>query len=310
MTPTKQELLQGLTYVQGMLTKIQEVLSRYIAQERNFRKKKSEINIKETILKDFKKIFTISAFALSALATLLFRDALGPTYLITLAFLFSVSFISKKIIMAGIKTFSTEAGFFTLMAIRRQTRKDIGLFALIAIIVYYISIFFFYIMVISTVLEGGILGITVFLAVIGIEVFFIVKKNQKIAAANQDIAVNNEQVRAKRKALYDQYSAFQQELRTHAPNWFPPDYYSVEAVDFFLHAIRNGRADSVKEMVNLFETTSQHKEMIAYQKEQTKRLNQLVNGQQKIQGQLRFANMMNLANFIKLDGIADTVGYY
>ena len=53
MTPTKQELLQGLTYVQGMLTKIQEVLSRYIAQERNFRKKKSEINIKETILKDF-----------------------------------------------------------------------------------------------------------------------------------------------------------------------------------------------------------------------------------------------------------------
>ena len=82
------------------------------------------------------------------------------------------------------------------MAIRRQTRKDIGLFALIAIIVYYISIFFFYIMVISTVLEGGILGITVFLAVIGIEVFFIVKKNQKIAAANQDIAVNNEQVRA------------------------------------------------------------------------------------------------------------------
>ena len=104
MTPTKQELLQGLTYVQGMLTKIQEVLSRYIAQERNFRKKKSEINIKETILKDFKKIFTISAFALSALATLLFRDALGPTYLITLAFLFSVSFISKKIIMADRKS--------------------------------------------------------------------------------------------------------------------------------------------------------------------------------------------------------------
>ena len=179
MTPTKQELLQGLTYVQGMLTKIQEVLSRYIAQERNFRKKKSEINIKETILKDFKKIFTISAFALSTLATLLFRDALGPTYLITLAFLFSVSFISKKIIMAGIKTFSTEAGFFTLMAIRRQTRKDIGLFALIAIIVYYISIFFFYIMVISTVLEGGILGITVFLAVIGIEVFFYSQEKPK-----------------------------------------------------------------------------------------------------------------------------------
>ena len=40
MTPTKQELLQGLAYVQGMLAKIQEVLSHYIAQERNFRKKK------------------------------------------------------------------------------------------------------------------------------------------------------------------------------------------------------------------------------------------------------------------------------
>lgn len=292
MTPTKQELLQGLTYVQGMLAKMQNVLSRYIAQERNFRKKKSEINIKETILKDFKKLFTISAFALCALATLLFRDALGPTYLMILAFLFLVSFISKKIIMAGIKTLSTEAGIFTLWAIRRQIRNDIGLFGLITVIVYYISIFFFYIMVISIILEGGALGIIVFLAVIGIEVFFIVKKNQKIAAANQDIAVNNEQVRTQRKALYDQYSALQQELRTHAPNWFPPDYYSIEAVDFFLHAIRNGRADSVKEMVNLFEATSQHKEMIAYQGEQTKRLKQLVNGQQNIQDQLRFTNMM------------------
>lgn len=292
MTPTKEELLQGLTYVQGMLAKMQKILSRYIAQERNFRKKKSEINIKETIIKDFKKLFAISAFALCALATLLFRDALGPTYLMILAFLFLVSFISKKIIMAGIKTFSTEAGIFTLWAIRRQIRNDIGLFGLIAVIVYYISIFFFYIMVISIILEGGALGIIVFLAVIGIEVFFIVKKNQKIAAANQDIAVNNEQVRTQRKALYDQYSALQQELRTHAPNWFPPDYYSIEAVDFFLHAIRNGRADSVKEMVNLFEATSQHREMIAYQKEQTKRLNQLVNGQQNIQDQLRFTNMM------------------
>ena len=288
MTPTKQELLQGLAYVQGMLAKMQEVLSHYIAQERNFRKKKGEINIKETILKDFKKLFTISAFALCALATLLFRDALGPTYLMILAFLFSVSFISKKIFMAGIKTLSSESRIF----IRQQIRNDISLFGHIAIIVHYISIFFFYIMVISIILEGGALGIIVFLAVIGIEVFFIVRKNQKIAAANQDIAVNNEQVRAKRKALYDQYSAFQQELRTHAPNWFPPDYYSIEAVDFFLHSIRNGRADSVKEMVNLFEATSQHREMIAYQGEQAKRLNQLVNGQQNIQDQLRFTNMM------------------
>lgn len=309
MTPTKEELLQGLTYVQGMLAKMQEVLSRYIAQERNFRQKKKEINVKETIVKDLKKIFAISAFALSALVTLLFRDPLGPTYLMIMAFLFLVSFVSKKMIMAGKKTFGTEAGFFTLIAIRRQTRKDIGMFGFITIIVYYISIFLFYVMVICTVLEGGTVGIAVFVAVTGIEIFFIVRKNQKIAAANQDIAVNNEQVRAKRKTLYDQYCAFQQELRAHAPNWFPPDYYSVEAVDFFLHAVRNGRADSVKEMVNLFETTSQHKEMIAYQKEQTKRLNQLVNGQQNIQGQLRFANMMHVVNFIKLDGISDAVGY-
>ena len=55
--------------------------------------------------------------------------------------------------------------------------------------------------------------------------------------------------------------------------------------------------------------------MVAWQKVQAQQLTDLVTGQQElirgqqaIQKQLRFANMMNMANFIKLDGIADALG--
>lgn len=310
MTPTKEELLQGLTYVQGMLAKMQEVLSRYIAQERNFRKTTKEIDTKATIKSDLRKIFAISALAVSLLLVLV--SPLRGEFLvfaIMVVILMAVAFVSKKIVMAGAKVFGTEAGAFTLMAIRKGTRRDIGLFSGILILAHYICKFFAYLLTIAIVLEAGVLGILMLAAVIAVEVYFINEKNKKIAAGNQNVAANNEEVRAKRKALYDQYLALQNELQRRAPSWFPPDYYNMEAVNFFIHAIRNGRADSVKEMVNLFESTSQHKEMVAYQKQQTQQLNQLVAGQQAIQGQLRFANMMNVVNFIKLDNIADAVGY-
>lgn len=306
MTQSKEELLQGLTYVQGMLGKMQTVLSNYIAQERNFRKIKKEIDPKAAIKKDIAKIASVSALVALALLTLIsprFRQEGGFGVLLLIVGLWAVAIVCKKIATTGFKTLGTEVGFFALMAMNKGTRGDIGVFAFWCFIISYICKFLMYVLVLYSVIGTGTTGILALAAVIAVDIGVIVKKNQKIAAANQDATTNNEQVRAKRKQLHDQYLALQRELQNNAPNWFPPDYYNIEAVNFFVHAIRNGRADSVKEMVNLFESTSQHKEMLAYQKQQTQQLNQLVAGQQAIQGQLRFANMMNVLNFIKLDNI-------
>lgn len=306
MTQSREELLQGLTYVQGMLGKMQTVLSNYIAQERNFRKIKKEIDPKATIKKDVKKIASVSALAVLVLLTLFsprFRQEGVFVVLLFIVGLWAVAVVCKKIAVTGVKALGTDVGLFTLMSMHKSTRGDIGVFAFWCILISYICKFAMYCLVLLAVFGTGTAGIFTLAAVIAVDVGLIVMKNQKIAAANQDATTNNAQVRAKRKQLYDQYLALQQELQNNAPNWFPPDYYNIEAVNFFIHAVRNGRADSVKEMVNLFESTSQHKEMVAYQKQQTQQLNQLVAGQQAIQGQLRFANMMNVLNFIKLDNI-------
>ncbi len=307
MTPTKKELSQGLTYVRGMLGKMQNVLAQYIAQERNFRKITKKIDTKATVKNDLPRIFTISLFALIALLIFVSIDPNQKSDAVIALVFMAISFVCEKIVVLAAKAAGTEMGALTLMTIRRNTRYTIGKFSFYFLMIYGFFRFLAYVAVIAVIYEAGKAGILVLAAVIAIDVFLIAMKNKKISASNQNAAVNNEQVQAKRKVLHDQYNALQRELLNHAPDWFPPDYYSVEAVDFFLHAIRNGRADSVKEMVNLFESSNQHKEMVAYQKEQTKRLNQLINGQQAIQEQLRFANMMHVENFIKLDDIAAAV---
>lgn len=151
-----------------------------------------------------------------------------------------------------------------------------------------------------------ILGIF-FLIVIGGGTFLITAKNRQIAEHNKEVERNNEQVRARRTELYSRYEKLAAEMLENSSGWFPPNYYAIEAVDFFIRAVQNYRAESVKEMVNLFEQNEQFKEMAAYQKQQVDRLNQLIDGQQEIIGQLRFTNMMQVANFIQLQGINSNV---
>lgn len=310
MTATKEELSQGLIYVKNMLGKMQKVLAQYIAQERNFRKITKKIDTKATVKNDLPRIFNISLFALIALLILLPSGQMNDA-MFALIFM-AISFVCEKIVVSVAKAAGMEMGVFALMVMGRSARRAIGKFGFYFLMAYGFFKFLAYLSIIVVIYGAGKVGILVLVAVVVIDVLLIMMKNKKISATNQDAAVNNEQVRAKRKALYDQYNALQRELLSHAPGWFPPDYYSVEAVDFFLHAIRNGRADSVKEMVNLFEETNQHKEMVAWQKAQTKQLTDLVTGQQElirgqqtIQNQLQYANMINMASFFKLGGTPD-----
>ena len=64
--------------------------------------------------------------------------------------------------------------------------------------------------------------------------------------------------------------------------WYPMDYDNIDAVDFFLTAVRNHRASTMQEMVNLYETERHQRRM-----EQ---------GQQQILNQQRIGNMLQLGN--------------
>lgn len=74
----------------------------------------------------------------------------------------------------------------------------------------------------------------------------------------------------------------QQRWAAEVAPWYPMDYDSIDAVDFFLTAVRNHRASTVQEMVNLYETERHQRRM-----EQ---------GQQQILQQQRIGNMLQLGN--------------
>ena len=66
--------------------------------------------------------------------------------------------------------------------------------------------------------------------------------------------------------------------------------------------MENYRADSVKEMVNLFETTQEQKQMAKMQAEINSSLKQQILNQEQINRQLKYANVLNLANlFMQAD---------
>lgn len=60
------------------------------------------------------------------------------------------------------------------------------------------------------------------------------------------------------------------------------DYDNTAAVDFFLSAVRNHRATTVQEMVNLYETEMHQRRM--------------EEGQQRILNQQRIGNMLQIGN--------------
>ena len=114
-----------------------------------------------------------------------------------------------------------------------------------------------------------------------IAVKFIYKKiNEKIDADNQQIVAENEQVKAKEQAVLNDLQKVQIAYRERVSYWYPDNYCTVDAVEFFQNAVKNYRADSLKEAINLYETVLHQKRVENTQK-------------QALQEQ-RFANMANL----------------
>lgn len=103
----------------------------------------------------------------------------------------------------------------------------------------------------------------------------------------------------------------------------PQDYATYDAVSFFIIALRNGRADTLKEVINLYENElhkraliDMHQQEIALEQQQIALQNALLSGQQentqiqkellkrneKISRQVRFSNAIGIMNTVKLWG--------
>lgn len=74
----------------------------------------------------------------------------------------------------------------------------------------------------------------------------VINENQKIAAYNQSIRQEAENINRRLREI-------QLEYQNTVMTWYPPNYCYIEAVEFFLDCVTNYRADTLKEAINLYE---------------------------------------------------------
>lgn len=130
-------------------------------------------------------------------------------------------------------------------------------------------------------------------AIIGAVLYKVIAKTADKSRAQRNAAIDqsNAQVEANNQALAQNIEqtkqeifAVQQRWAAEVAPWYPMDYDNIAAVDFFLSAVRNHRATTVQEMVDLYETEMHQRRMEA--------------GQQQMLNQQRIGNMLQIGNLM------------
>ena len=299
---TREQLLDGLYYVHQMLGKMQQVMSEYIRLERAFTAKLKYAGLKQhteeiktDTIKDKSMLLMITVSITIAVFYFLLSFLLGADGSSAILYL----------IPAAIAIFAKKKPKLKIAAIIFQ----------VLMILWFIQILIksappVMAVVILVILVGVVVG----------EVFFIKnynsryvtsknraadKHNQAVIAAtdarNAEIEQYNKVVAAKRTELYDQYAQLRDELLGNTSHWFPADYYNMVAVEHFIDSVRNFKASTVKEMVNLFDTSQYRAEVLAYQREQSQKMDVIIQQNEDIKlNQEEQKKLMRASNMLKV----------
>ena len=135
---------------------------------------------------------------------------------------------------------------------------------------------------------GGFVAGVIETAVVYAVIKFIYKlQNQRIDSDNQRIMANNENIKVQEQTVLNELQSIQIAYQERIGSWYPDKYCSVDAAEFFYSAVKDYRADSIKEAINLYENTLHQRRMEAGQKkaiEQQKLNNLLAAGSLFVQG--------------------------
>lgn len=98
-----------------------------------------------------------------------------------------------------------------------------------------------------------IILLIVYLLIVAAEIGIAALINANRNKNNADIRVHNSQNQIAYDQVAREFAYLQDDLLqfANAIN-YPPDYMSIDAVDYFVNAVRNFRADSYKELINLY----------------------------------------------------------
>lgn len=141
--------------------------------------------------------------------------------------------------------------------------------------------------VVGEVLVGSI-GIPTIGAILGGVGGYFAKKNF-YKVQNEKIDNENEEIKKQEQAVLNDLQQVQAEYGERVGTWYPENYCSVDAVEFFYNAVKNYRADNIKEAINLYETALHQRRVEDNQQQAIK--------QQKLNNLLSVASIgMQVAN--------------
>lgn len=137
--------------------------------------------------------------------------------------------------------------------------------------------------------------------------YAVAKKNEQVEQHNTAINEHNAQMQARYDETAAQLAVLKKELFGNTSSWYPASYYSLSAAEFFVNVVENYRADTIKEMVNLYEATKEQKEAARRQEEINRSLKQQTLNQAEISKQLKYANVLNMANLFMQAGTQSAI---
>lgn len=128
--------------------------------------------------------------------------------------------------------------------------------------------------------------------------------NGELEAENNAAQQRNEQTRSRNQSLTKQCRSLNQEIcslqnqvadAVQQMN-YPPDYVCLNAVHFFIHALRNDRADTFRQLIDLYEKNNYRVQMLQSQQELAGLMNQQIYNQERMSQLISYSNGLNAAN--------------
>ncbi|WP_314117748.1 hypothetical protein [Peptostreptococcus stomatis] len=123
-------------------------------------------------------------------------------------------------------------------------------------------------------------------------------RNMSISEKNRSIDEYNNKVSIRRQELSEEINEIKNEVWRETSDWFPEDYYALEPVDHFISIVKNHKADTVKEMMAVYDTMKHRYREYQTQEETRKMIEESLYNQQELARLQRVSNILQIGNLI------------
>lgn len=272
----RDELLQRLYNIYNLIVKTEQDTNEYCALEYQLRSTKNKIDTESTkgkakLSMDF---FIVIAVVFGVITSLVRRNPSG--------------IVMEQLLPLGI---------YYAFKKRRPLIAKIAFYGLILTDIYNAWLALSLREVLPTVVM-----ITALIAAAAIVFYFVKFHTSYVEAYNKDVSKDNAPIIQRRNALVEECGLLNAALNESTAGWFPPNYVNFNAVAFFISAMQNQKADTLKELVNLYDDYLYKNQTLQEMQATRQSIEEVISNQRYLQNQMHFSNAMNLYQCIKLSG--------